>query len=166
MGATGDGSTPLDEAVRLVTEVGETAAPEPRSSRSRWRKSSNPEIATAPAPGVTVLSRHLLTGVLASDRLLTRLSAATGQTREQILGELSTELTEWVNTELLRVHLLETRSGCLALEGPENATYSGLGERIEHLLRLAEEQATTLMEAARAEAATLPAAACPRCGGT
>ncbi|MEV4088223.1 DivIVA domain-containing protein, partial [Nonomuraea fuscirosea] len=45
------------------------------------------------------------------------------------------------------------------LQEQERPTYSGLGARIEQLLRLAEEQATELVQAARSEANEIKAAA-------
>src|SRR6476469_2497435 len=45
------------------------------------------------------------------------------------------------------------------IQEQERPTYSGLGARIEQLLRLAEEQATELVQAARSEANELKAAA-------
>ena len=44
------------------------------------------------------------------------------------------------------------------LQEQERPTYSGLGARIEQLLRLAEEQATELVQAARSEANEIKAA--------
>ena len=64
----------------------------------------------------------------------------------------------------------EELSGSRTLpQDPERASYSGLGARIEQLLRLAEEQASALIDAARAEAAEITSSAgtqppCPRCG--
>jgi len=45
------------------------------------------------------------------------------------------------------------------IQEQERPTYSGLGARIEQLLRLAEEQATELVQAARSEANEIKAAA-------
>ena len=60
-----------------------------------------------------------------------------------------------------QVRALQTElSGSLAqLRDPERASYSGLGARIEQLLRLAEQQAVDLVEGARAEAARITASA-------
>jgi hypothetical protein len=61
-------------------------------------------------------------------------------------------------------------SGSRALpQDPERASSAGLGARVEQLLRLAEEQASALIDAARAEAAEITSPAgtqqpCPRCG--
>ncbi|HEX3515761.1 MAG TPA: DivIVA domain-containing protein, partial [Trebonia sp.] len=44
------------------------------------------------------------------------------------------------------------------IQEQERPTYSGLGARIEQLLRLAEEQATELVQAARSEANEIKAA--------
>jgi len=98
-----------------------------------------------------------------------RLVALSGQTREQVLDQLSAELP---------AHLASGQLGVLRAElpgrlpEPARPSYSGLGSRIEHLLRLAEQQAVDLIEAARAEAAQItasagtpqPARPCPRCG--
>ena len=170
MAATGDGSTPLDEGVNLIGEVTGTVRPEdrPRDKPKMFRKPKREASVVTAAEMVTVLSRHLVTGVQASDHLLVRLAAATGQSREQILDELSTELTHWLNTEQLAVLRLEVESGCLALNGAENPSYSGLGQRVEEVLRLALSQAEELVAAARAQAAEIVAEAeqrpCPRCG--
>jgi hypothetical protein len=56
-----------------------------------------------------------------------------------------------LRTELAGSHAL--------LKDGERPSYSGLGARIEQLLRQAEQQATDLVEAARAEAARITAAA-------
>jgi hypothetical protein len=167
MATTGDESTPLDEGVNLIGEV--TGMVRPGDKPKRFRKPKREASVVTAEEMVTILSRHLITGVQASDYLLVRLAAVTGQSREQILDALSTELTQWLNTEQLAVLHLEISSGCLALNGAENPTYSGLGERIENLLRLAESQAQELIKAAREEAAKIVAAAgeqrpCPRCG--
>jgi hypothetical protein len=56
------------------------------------------------------------------------------------------------------LHAELSGSGAL-LRDQERPSYSGLGARIERLLRLAEQQATELIEAARAEAAKITASA-------
>jgi hypothetical protein len=158
MAAAGHGSTPLDEGVRLISEVGGTAAQE-RPSGFRQRKQTARE--TVQESVVTNLSRHLVIGVLMSDHLLTRLAAATGQTRERLLDELTTDLAPQVNDERLRALRFELSAG-IAMQGTENPTYTGLAERIEQLLKLAESQATELVEKARAEAAEIRR--CRECG--
>ncbi|GAB2854985.1 hypothetical protein GCM10027176_66910 [Actinoallomurus bryophytorum] len=168
MAATGDGTTPLDEGVNLIGEVAGTFGPGDKPKRFRKPKREDSVVTTAEM--VTVLSRHLVTGVQASDYLLVRLAAATGQSREQILDELSAELTRWLNTEQLAILRLEVESGCLALNGAENPTYSGLGQRVEQVLSMALSEAEELVAAARAEATKIVAEAeqrpCPRCGQT
>lgn len=57
----------------------------------------------------------------------------------------------------LRAFKAGLSDSCAALREP--STYSGLGSRIEDLLRLAERQATELIEAARSEAARITAEA-------
>ena len=62
----------------------------------------------------------------------------------------------------------ELSHACTVLQDPERASYSALGDRIEQLLRLAEQQASAIIDAARDEAAQITSAAgrqpCPNCG--
>src|SRR5215469_6057601 len=60
------------------------------------------------------------------------------------------------NAQALQQELAEAHR---QIQEQERPTYSGLGSRIEQLLRLAEEQATEIVEEARAESNELSAAA-------
>jgi hypothetical protein len=88
MATTGDESTPLDEGVNLIGEV--TGMVRPGDKPKRFRKPKREASVVTAEEMVTILSRHLITGVQASDYLLVRLAAVTGQSREQILDALST----------------------------------------------------------------------------
>src|SRR5215472_2336345 len=70
----------------------------------------------------------------------------------QIDAEVRTHREQTTN---LKRELSEARRQIGEQERP---TYSGLGARIEQLLRLAEEQATELVQAARSEASQIRAA--------
>jgi hypothetical protein len=164
MSAAGDGSTPLDEAVRQISEIGGTPGKKRRLGRLK-------RDADAPAEesAVTVLCRQLVAGVLVSDLMAGQLCALTGQTREHLLGQLSGGLPRQLPDQQLRALQAELSGSWAQLQDAERASYAGLGTRIEQLLRLAEEQATALIDAARAEAAQITASAgapepCPRCG--
>jgi hypothetical protein len=164
MAAAGYGSTALDEGVRLISGIGDPAAA--RTGRFRRPKQNVIE-----AAAVTALSRHLIAGVLASDLLISRLCAATGRAREEVLAELAGGLSQWLQDEQLRVLRLELSASCVQLQGPGHATFAGLGSRIEQLLKLAESQATEVLQEARAEAAKITSSAdgrppCPHCGAT
>jgi len=153
------GRTPLDEAVDQVAAISGPAT----VKKSRFKKDAR---SPGEVPAVTAASRQLIAGVLVSDLMLDRLVALSGQTREQVLDQLSAEVPAYLASEQLTVLRAEL-SGRLP-EAP-GASYSGLGSRIEQLLKLAEQQATELIEAARAEAAQITASAgppqpCPRCG--
>jgi len=158
LGAAGGAGTPLDEALREISAIGGP----PAKGRFRLKRRA---AASAQAPAITVLSRQVIAGVLISDLLLDRLCAAAGQAREQVLRELSGDLPQQLRDEQLRALQAELSGSCAPLRDPERASYAGLGTRIEQLLRLAEEQASELIDAARAEAAqiTSPARA-PRPG--
>jgi hypothetical protein len=165
MSAAGDGSTPLDEAVGKISEIG--GAPGKRRRPGRLKRNDAP----AEASAVTVLCRQLVAGVLVSDLMAGQLCALTGQTREQLLGQLSGGLPQQLPDQQLRSLQAELSGSYAQLQDAERASYAGLGTRIEELLRLAEEQASALIDAARAEAAQITASAgtlepCPRCGRT
>jgi hypothetical protein len=109
--------------------------------------------------------------VLVGDLMADQLCALTGQRADQLLDQLSGSMPSKLRDRQLRALQAELSGSCAPLRDPERATYAGLGDRIEQLLRLAEEQASALIEAARAEAAGITAPAgtpqpCPRCGGT
>jgi hypothetical protein len=166
MSAAGDESTPLDEAVAKISEIGGTSGKRRRPGRLK-----RSDAAPAEASAVTVLCRQLVAGVLVSDLMAGQLCALTGQTREQLLGQLSGGLPLRLPDQRLRALQAELSGSCAQLQNSERASYAGLGTRIEQLLRLAEEQASALIDAARAEAAQITASAgppgpCPRCGHT
>jgi hypothetical protein len=107
--------------------------------------------------------------VLVSDLMVDQLCALTGQTRGQLLDQLCGGLPQRLRDLQLRALQAELSGSCSLLRDAERASYSGLGTRIEQLLRLAEEQASALIDAARAEAAEITSSAgtqepCPRCG--
>jgi cell division septum initiation protein DivIVA len=83
----------------------------------------------------------------------------TGQAREQLLAQLSASLPGQLRDQQLRALQAELSGSCDQLRDSERASYAGLGRRIEELLRLAEEQASSLIEAARAEAAKIASSA-------
>jgi hypothetical protein len=167
LSAAGGGDTPLEEAVRQISRTG--GAPEKKKGvlGRRQRNAATP----AEALAVTVLSRQLIAGVLVGDLMVDQLCALTGQSRGQLLDHLSGSMPGELRDGQLRALQAELSGSCAPLRDPERATYAGLGDRIEQLLRLAEEQASALIDAARAEAAGITASAgppqsCPRCGGT
>ncbi|HEX3961564.1 MAG TPA: hypothetical protein VHZ03_33890 [Trebonia sp.] len=150
LSAAGDGRTPLDEAVRQISAVGGTAGKKGGFSRLK-RNAAPPDDADA----VTVLSRQLVAGVLVSDLVIDQLCAVTGQAREQLLAQLSASLPGQLRDQQLRALRAELSGSCEQLRDSGRASYAGLGRRIEQLLKLAEEQASSLIEAARAEAAEI-----------
>jgi hypothetical protein len=165
LSAAGGGRTPLDEAVDQINATGE--APEKKSKFGRLKRNA---IAPAEASAVTVLCRQLIAGVLVSDLMIDQLCTLAGQTREQVLDQLSGDLPRQLQDQQLRALQVELSGSCALLQAPGRASYSGLGSRIEQLLGLAEEQASALIDAARAEAAEITSSAgaqqpCPRCGG-
>lgn len=108
---------------------------------------------------VTALSRQLIAGVLVSDLLMDRLTAATGQTREQVLDELAGGSPRQLRDQQVRALQVELSGSCRLLREQQRASYAGLGDRVEQLLRLAEQQASELIDAARDEAARITATA-------
>jgi hypothetical protein len=123
---------------------------------------------TPEASAVTVLCRQLIAGVLVSDLMMDQHCALAGQTRGQLLEQLAGGLPQRLRDQQLRALQAELSGSCSLLD-PERPSYAGLGSRIEQLLGLAEEQASALIDAARAEAAEITSAAgrqepCPRCG--
>lgn len=165
LGAEGSGRTPLDEAVAQISAIG--AAPE---KKSRFGGLKRDAVAPAEAAAITVLCRQLITAVLVSDLMIDQLCTLGGRTREQVLDQLSDDLPRQLQDQQLRVLQVELSGSCAPLRTSERASYSGLGSRIEQLLMLAEEQASALIDAARAEAAEIISSAgtqqpCPKCGG-
>ena len=198
--------TPLDEAMRQLSTAfeapasgapasgvpasGAPASGAPASGRSlRRRKPApvpsaeatavTPAAATAAAEAaVTALSRQLVAGVLVSELMLAEVCAVTGRPRDQVLDQLlSGGLGRGLGEGRLRLLVAELSGSCTQLREPGHARYSGLGARIEQLLGLAAEQASALVDAARAEAAKTTASAnttasvgprppCPNCGAS
>ena len=158
LSAAGEAGSPLDEAVHEISAIG--GAPAKGRFRLKRRTAAADE-----ALAITVLSRQVIAGVLISDLMLDRLCAAAGQSRDQVLRELSGDLPRQLRDKQLRALQAELSGSCALLRDPERASYAGLGARIEQLLRLAEEQASELIEAARAEAAEITSSAgAPRPG--
>jgi hypothetical protein len=152
LSAAGEGRTPLAEAVQEISAIGGASA----KGRSGLKRRA---AAAAEVPAITVLSRQVIAGVLVSSLLLDRLCAATGQAREQVLRELSGDGPQELRDGQLRALQAELSGSCALLRDPGRETYSGLGTRVEELLRLAEQQASELIDAARAEAAEITARA-------
>ncbi len=154
MSAADSGRTPLDEAVGQLSAIADTPAKKGRSGLFR-RASTAAEDTSA----VTALCRQLIAGVLVSDIAIARLCALENRSREQVLAELTADAPEQLRDQQLRALQAELSGSCELLKDPERASYSGLGPRIEQLLRLAEQQASDLIDAARAEAARITASA-------
>jgi hypothetical protein len=159
MSAAGEGGTPLDEAVRQINAIADTPA---KKGGLGWRRGKGASAASAPAPGddasaVTVLCRQLIAGVLVSDIAITRLCMLEGQTREHVLAQLTEDVPGQLGDQQLRALQAELSGSRAVLKAPERASCAGLGDRVEQLLRLAEQQASELLEAARAEAARITA---------
>ena len=152
LSAAGGGGTALDEAVDQISSIGQASRKAGRFGRLR-RNAADP----AGAPAVTVLCRQLIAGVLVSDLLIGRLCLLAGQTREQVLEQLSGDLPVQLQDRQLRALLAEASQSCALLRDPERPSYAGLGTHIEDLLRLAEQQATDIVDAARAAAAEITA---------
>jgi hypothetical protein len=152
MTAADGAGTPLDEAVRQINAIADTPAKKGRPGRLR-RQAAAAEDASA----LTVLCRQLIAGVLVSDMAIARLCSLEGQSREQVLGQLVADAPERLRDQQVRALQAELAGSRARLTAP--ASYSGLGARMEQLLRLAERQATELVEAARAEAARITASA-------
>jgi hypothetical protein len=190
LSAAGGDRTPLDEAVDQIAAINgpagittgikstqgtksikgkNTGATRKYRLGRRQREQERDTDSAAPAgiPAVTILCRQLIASVVISDAMLDRLCLLAGQTRAQILDEVSSDLPAHLPGQELRALRAEL-SGHLPRDTGLPA-YAGLGSRIEHLLRLAEEQASALIHAAREEAARITApgathAPCPRCG--
>jgi hypothetical protein len=150
MSAAGGGGTPLDEAVRQINTIADT--PAKKGGHLGWRRRKGDD-----ASAVTVLCRQLIAGVLVSDIAITRLCVLEGQTREHVLAQLTGDVPGQLGDQQLRALQAELSGSCAVLKDAERASYAGLGVRIEQLLRLAEQQASELIETARAEAARISA---------
>jgi hypothetical protein len=158
MSAAGGGGTPLDEAVRQINAIADTPA---KKGGLGWRRRKSAPASTSASgddpAAVTVLCRQLIAGVLVSDIAITRLCMLEGRTREQVLAQLTEDAPGQLGDQQVRALQAELSGSCDVLKDPERASYAGLGNRIEQLLRLAEEQAMELIEGARAEAARITA---------
>ena len=150
LGAAGGGRTPLDEAVQQISVIGEAQAK--KGGFGRLKRNA---VAPAGAPAVTVLCRQLIAGVIISDLMIDRLCALSGQARAEVLDQVSGDLPRRLPNQQLRALQVELSDSCTLLQGPDPAFYSGLGDRIGQLLRLAEEQASAIIDAAHAEAAEI-----------
>jgi hypothetical protein len=154
--ASAGGGTPLDEALRQISAIGDAKKGGPGWLR---RKGAAASAAVEEASAVTVLCRQLIAGVLVSDMAIARLCTLENRSREQVVAELADDVPGQLRDEQLRALQAELSGSCSLLKDPERASYAGLGNRIEQLLRLAEQQASELIEAARAEAAGITASA-------
>jgi hypothetical protein len=155
MSATGDGGTPLDEAVRQINAIADSPT---KKGGLGWRRRKGAASAPDDDPAaVTVLCRQLIAGVLVSDIAITRLSVLSGETRDHVLAQLAGDVPGQLGDQQLRALQAELSGSCDVLKDPERASYAGLGNRIEKLLRLAEQQASELIDGARAEAARITA---------
>lgn len=148
------GGIPLDEAVRQINAI--SPGPPP-SGFGRGRRKRQPE--APPVPAVTVLCRQLVTGVLVSDLLLGRVCELTGQSREEVLDQLT--VTPEMKDGQLRVLQAELSHSCESLHAAEPLPEqpSGVSARVTDILRLAEAEAAKQIEQARAEAAKIIAEA-------
>jgi hypothetical protein len=163
MKSAGDARTPLDEAVHQISSISEAPAGKGRFGRQK-RDAATP----AEASAVTALCRLLIAGVLVSDLMIDKLRELGLQTREQVLAQLSGDLPQKLPDEQLRALQAELSGSCALLQDPGNARPE-LAKRVEQLFRIAEEEASAHIDAARAEAAQIVSSArtqqpCPRCG--
>jgi hypothetical protein len=154
LGAAGDGGTPLDEAVRQISGIGGTPG---KGGPFRRPKQNAP--GSAEASAVTVLSRQLVAAVLVSDFMLVRLCELAGQSRRQLLDQLTDGLPRQLQEQQVRALQAELSGSCRQLQDPGRASYSELGTRIEQLLWLAEQQASAIIDEARGEAAKIASSA-------
>jgi hypothetical protein len=154
LSVAGSGRTPLDEAVHQISMI--SAPPAKKGRFDRLKRNAS---ATAEASAVTVLCRQLVAGVIISDLIIDQLCTLSGQTRDQVLDQMSGDLPRQLPDQQLRTLQAELSDSCTLLQAPVPVSYSALGTRIEQLLRLAEEQASALTEAARAEAAEITSSA-------
>jgi hypothetical protein len=152
--ASSGGGTPLDEAVRQISAIGDT--PSKKGGGPGWRKR---KAVTQDASAVTALSRQLIAGVLVSDMAIARLCAVEGVGRELVLARLADDVPGLLRDQQLRALQVELSGSCAALKDRSGGSYAGLGSRVEQLLALAEQQAAELIEGARVEAARITASA-------
>ena len=135
----GGESSPLDAGVRLVQEAVEDVRAQERPKRF-GRDSRLPE-----AELVTVLGRHVVTGLALGDHLLSALAAATGRSREELLADIPISATDSAPAEQLHRLRIELASGCAELHAARDTpAFAQLGERVAQILTLAQEEATRL----------------------
>jgi hypothetical protein len=117
------------------------------------------------------LCRQLIAGVLVSDLVIERLSVLESQSREQVLDRMLASGLPPLPEKQLQVLETELSYSGAERRDPQVPTYAGLGSRIEQLLRIAEQQAATIIQEAHEEAAAIKSSAgtqqqCPRCGAS
>lgn len=127
MSASGDGSTPLDEAVRRLSPVG--SSPSTKGGRISRRKTR--AAAEAETSAVTTLCRQLIAGVLVSDLVIERLSVLESQSREQILDRMLASGLPPLPEKQLQVLETELSYSGAGRRDPQVLSYAGLGSRIE-----------------------------------
>jgi hypothetical protein len=154
--ASSGGGTPLDEAVRQISAIGDT--PAKKGGGPGWRKRKAVAVAED-ASAVTALARQLIAGVLVSDLAIARLCALEGVGREQVLARLADDAPGLLRDQQLRALQVELSGSCAVLKDRSGGSYAGLGSRVEQLLALAEQQAAELIDGARVEAARITASA-------
>jgi hypothetical protein len=132
-------SSPLDAGVRLVQEAVEDVRAQERPKRF-GRDHRRPE-----AELVTVLGRHVVTGLALGDHLLSALAAATGRSREELLSDIPISATGSAPAEQLHRLRIELASGCAELHAARDApAFAQLSERVARILALAQEEAAHL----------------------
>lgn len=165
LSAAGEGRTSLAEAVDQINVIA-------RAPRKGWfGRVTRDAGRSAEASAVTVLSRQLVAGVLVGDLMVGQLCAQTGRAREEVLDQLVFGEPRQLQDQQVRALQAELSASCAALQDLGRVSYEGLGSRIEELLRLAEGQASEIVNEARAAAAEITSQAgqqqpCPRCGAS
>ncbi len=164
LSAAGGRRTPLDEAVDQINSITGTS-----HAKARFGRLKRPSDAPAEAAAVTTMCRLLIAGVLVGDVVLSQLCALRGETRQQVLGQLTGGLPGQLEDEQLRALQVQLSEGSTLLRDAERPSFDALGTRIGQVLKLAEEQASAIVDEARLEAAEITAAAgtpqpCPHCG--
>lgn len=164
LSAAGDRRTPLDEAVDQINSISGT-----QQSNAKLGRLKRAGGASAEATAATVLCRLLVAGVLVGDSALDQLCGLRGQTRQQVLDQLTYGLPGQLQDQQVSALQAQLSQASTLLGDSERASYGSLGTRVEQLLRLAEEQAAAIVDAARLEAAQITSAAgtqqpCPECG--
>ena len=164
LSAAGDRRTPLDEAVDQINSI--IGTQQSKGELGRLKRGGG---ASAEATAATVLCRLVIAGVLVGDLVLDQLCALRGETRQQVLDQLAGGSLGQLQDQQLSALQAQLSQGSPLLGDSEQASYGGLGARVEQLFRLAEEQAAAIVDAARREAAQIISAAgaqqpCPKCG--